>query len=223
MTNNKILYEHIANSCEFTDDQDWKDMIRSCSQNKWPKGMSYNNVKGVLYVRADYQTRRTEMFTLPTDPKLCFEMLMHIFKNILKLRSDNDIISSRIDIENARKNNEIDFDCEWKKLKPRSVKTQILMTYAIDQVKSRNLDMKQVNILYRLIQLGIQFKQVSAEDINYKNGVILSIKGVEYSSDTKNFILTNKQGYISGNNNKIVHDRFEKSMDKWMKNYRTYY
>jgi hypothetical protein len=226
---NKVLYENIYACREFTEDQYWKDMIWSCSCNKFPKGVSYNNIKNTVYVRPDYPNKRTEMLALPVDdPETCFEVLMHIFKNLLNLRSDEDIKFSRIDIENARKDNEIDLDCEWKKLKPRSVKTQILINFSVEKVKSLNLenindDMNLSNILYRLIQLGIQFKQISGEDIEYNNGVISSIKGINYNSKTQNFELTNKQGYISHTANKINHNQLDKSMDKWIKQYRTYY
>lgn len=221
--NNKVLYEYILNCKEYTEDPYWKEIIFSCSCNKFPRGMTYNNTKKTLYVRSDVSStkQRTTLLTLSnTNTKMCFETLMYAFKDLLNLRSEDDIKSSRVDIEQARKNNEIDLDCEWKKLKPRSVKNHILMNFAMEQAKSRNLNLRDAKILSHLIQLGIQFKQIAADDVDYSDGVIKSIKGVEYNEENNCFFLTNKQGYISHvNNNKTSQGSLDKCIDKWVKDH----
>jgi len=143
---------------------------------------------------------------------------MYVFTNLLGLKSEKDIEKSKKDIETARQQNNVDLNCEWKKLKPRSVKNNILMNFALSQVEDYDLDKKDVSKLYRLIQLGLQFKKLSSDDFEYENGVVLSIKGLEYNEDTNFFVLTNKAGAIShSTSNKPNVNHLEKAVDKWAK------
>ena len=220
----KSLYSHILGAKKYTTDAHWKDMLDSCARNRFPKGAKYNYNKNILYVRTDVTGKvRTETITLPTDPKNCYETLMHVFKNLLGLKSDEDIKKSKQQLEDARQQNYIDLDCEWKKLKPRTVKNHILMNYVIDKIKEYELDEKNVTKLYKLIQLGTQFKKLSSDDFEYSDGVIYSIKGLEYDSDVGFFVLTNKQGAISNSSsNKAAYNHLEKAVDKWIKDYNTH-
>lgn len=214
-----ILHENILKCRDFTQDEDWREILYNCACNKFPRGIKYNSLKHTLYVRINNVGRlKTETIILPSDPNNCYETLMYVFTNLLGLRSRKDIEKSKKDIEIARKKNGIDLDCEWKKLKPRSVKNNILMNFAISKIDELELDKKDVSKLYRLIQLGLQFKKLSSEDFEYDNGIIYSIKGLEYDEKTNFFILTNKQGTISHNTSgKTDVNHLEKAVDKWVK------
>lgn len=220
----KVVYEHILEAKELTKDEYWRDIIDNCARNRFPKGAKYNHNKNMLYVRSDVTGRvRNETITLPLDVKKCYETLMHVLKNLLGLKSDDDIKQSKQDIETARKKNDIDLDCEWKKLKPRTIKNHILMNYAISQIDEYGLTDKDVSKLYRLIQLGMQFKYLSSEDFQYENGVVHSVKGLEYNKKEGFFAFTNKRGPIThASPNKSSYDVLEKSIDRWVKEYNTH-
>lgn len=216
---NKVVYEHILEAKKYTKDKHWIDLLDTCARNKFPKGIKYNQNKGVLYVRTDMTGKsKTETVALPTDAKGCYNTLMHVFREMLRLKSDEDVIFSKQQLEMARKQNNIDLECDWKQLKPRTVKNHILMNYAITQVELYELPSKTVGRLYRLIQLGIQFKNLSSDDFEYENGVILSVGGLEFDEDTQFFVLSNKQGTLSHvSNSKNSYNHLEKSVEKWAK------
>jgi hypothetical protein len=220
----KALYEHILEAKKYTKDEHWVDILDSCARNRFPKGAKYNHNKNILYVRTDATGRlKTETLTLPQDPKNCYETLMHVFKNLLGLKSDNDIKKSKQQLEDARQKNYIELNCEWKKLKPRTVKNHILMNFVMEKIEEHELHEKNVTKLYKLIQLGIQFKQLSSDDFEYEDGIIYSIKGLEYDEDINFFTLTNKQGALSHVSlNKNANNHLEKSVDRWIKDYNTY-
>lgn len=219
MTGKIVSHENIMSCREFTQDEYWREMLYNCACNKFPRGIKYNSLKRTLYVRTNPTGRmRTETILLPLDPNNCYETLMYVFTDLLGLRSEKDIEKSKKDIETARKKGVIDLNCEWKKLKPRSVKNNILMNFALSQIDECELDKKDVSKLYRLIQLGLQFKKLSSEDFEYENGVVYSIKGLEYDEETKFFVLTNKQGAIShSTSGKTDTNHLEKAVDKWVK------
>ena len=76
--------------------------------------------------------------------------------------------------------------------------------------------------LYRLIQLGIQFKYLTSEDFQYENGTVYSIKGLEYDEDLNFFALTGKKGAIvHAAANKGSCNHLEKTADRWVKDYNT--
>jgi hypothetical protein len=220
----KALYENILEAKKYTKDAHWVDILDSCARNRFPKGAKYNHNKNILYVRTDATGRlRTETLTLPQDPKNCYETLMHVFKNLLGLKSDDDIKKSKQLLEDARQKNHIELNCEWKKLKPRTVKNHILMNFVMEKIEEHELHEKNVTKLYKLIQLGMQFRQLSSDDFEYEDGVIYSIKGLEYDEDINFFTLTNKQGALShAATNKNANNYLEKSVDRWIKDYNTH-
>ena len=215
----KILFEYIELCVKLTKDKYWQDIIHNCACNKFPKGIKYNSAKKTLHVRSDLPGRKkAEVLVLPDEQTQCFKMLMYAFKTLLGLRSGDDISASRVELEKIRKTNEIDLGCEWKNLKPRAIRNHILINFAIHQVKICNLELKQAYMLYRQIQLGFQFKQLSADDIKYKNGVISSISGLKYNGTA--FELTNKLGYVSCASTKVTKDPLKQRIDQWVKNHK---
>lgn len=229
MANKIVIYHNIDKCCELTDDFYWKDIIHSCACNKFPKGIRYEikiNHPPTLYVRYECGRKfQNETFTLTEKISETYSILMFIFKNLLGLRSPTDIEKIKLELEVIRKTNNIQINCEWKKLKPRSVKNHILMNYAITRVEKLGLESRTANNLYRLIQLGFQFKNLTPNNINYKEGKILAISGLDFDKQTKTFKLTNSQGSIAKtnteNNNKI--NQVKKTINKWVKDYKLYF
>jgi hypothetical protein len=219
-----VVYQFILDCSNFTKDVYWKDILYSCACNKFPKGMKYNHMKQIMYVRSIASGKiKTETLTISQNPEECYNTLIYIFKTLLGLKSDEDIRASVHEIEEARKNNDVNLDCDWKKLKPKSVKNHILMNFAITKIIQDRSDEAETNDkdvikLYRTIQLGMQFKYLSPEDFDYQNGVINSIKGLDYDKELNKFILTNKQGAIPHTSqNKPIHSPTEKAVVKWAK------
>lgn len=229
MSNKVVIYHNIEKCCEFTEDSYWKDIIHSCACNKFPKGIRYEvklNNSPILHVRYECGRKfQNETFILTDKLNETYDILMFIFKNLLKLRSDTDIDKIKSDLEIIRKTNNIKTNCEWKKLKPRSVKNHILMNYAITRTESLCLEPRLANNLYRLIQLGFQFKNLTSNNINYKQGKIISISGLDFNKQTKSFKLTNNQGSIAKTNTENNHkiNQVKKTINKWVKDYKTYF
>jgi hypothetical protein len=225
-----ILYPHILKAEQLSIDKDWKDIMHSCACGKFPKGIRYDNSKSTLHIRYKNENRiNTEVITLSTDPQKCHNTLLYVFKDLLLLRSSLDVSTSKKELETMRVKNSVNLDCEWKKLKPKSVKNYILMNFAISQVKKHGMTgSKDAMKLNRLIQLGFQFRQLISDDVRYNNGVISSISGVKFnaSDDSENdfpFYLSHPQGPIPKNDKSPAKINYlDKSIDKWAKDYQIY-
>ena len=216
----KVLFEHIESCVKLTKDREWQDIIHNCACNKFPKGIKYNNSKKVLYV-CSVPNKKAEVITLPEEQLQCFKVLMFIFKNLLGLRSGDDISTTRAEIENTRKGNEINYACEWKTLKPKTIRNHILINFAVEQTGIHKLDRKQAHALYRQIQLGFQFKQLTADDVKYKNGIIMSIQGLKFDTVCGRFEITNKPGHVSyASASKVNKDPLKQRIGVWIKNHK---
>jgi hypothetical protein len=240
--NKNLIYPHILACREYVDDPHWKDIIDSCACNKFPKGAKYDHSKRTLYIRYDFSGKpKGTSFVLSDDPEKLCSILLYTFRELLGLRSCTDVTNSKLQLEKVRRKNNIILDCTWKELKPRSVRNYILLNFASQQILSHpelsathKDKVKNMKKLYRLIQLGLQFKLIAADDINYIDGKIESISGLTYNrpvdklpntsqrkgkkyvkkisvveSPPKNidnfFVLTNNQGPLPKTDNIIKH------------------
>lgn len=219
-----------------TTDKYWQDIIHSCAHNKFPRGVKFDSGKRVIYVRYDMPKGRakTEIFEVPpsssdkedggdNDKKL-FDLLIHIFRNILGLRSDKDISDSKQELEDIRKCGVVNMEVEWKKLKPRTLKNQIIMNFAAAQVEKHDLPESQIKHLYKIIQLGFQFKNLSGTDVHYEKGVITAIDGLEFDKKSNTFIITNPQKPMPKTEKQIIKtNKLLQTTDKWARDHKKYY
>lgn len=220
-TTKTVIYNDILKAQEFTEDEYWKEIIYSCSCNKFPKNTRYDGIKRILQVRYETGSRvRTDPITIPTESKKIFDTLMDIFKNILCLRSPSDVEKNKRDIEEHRQKNEVDLNCEWKEL-PRTMRNHILLDYSIAQGEKYGLIYKETNLIYRTISLGFQFRNLSQDNVVYKNGQIQEIKGLKYNESTRRFVLNNTKTSSSrgDNKNSNKNSKLDKSIDKWAVSY----
>ena len=149
---------------------------------------------------------------------------MHIFRELLGFRSDHDIKLSKQELEEIRRQSEIDLDCEWKKLKPRSMRNQILMNFAVTETKAHDLGVKGAKHLYNMIQLGFQFKELTSDDVNYEKGVITSISGLEFEETSGKFVVTNPQKSLARTDKPATRsNRLNQSIDRWIREYKAHY
>ncbi len=225
MASKTPIHFNILACRDLATDSDWRDIIYSCACGKFPKGIRYNSTTATLFVRYEKQGKsQTESHILSGGAEDCYNILMYVFKNLLNLRSENDIVSSKQQLEDIRKQNDIELDCTWKQLKPKSMKNHILTEYAISLTEKHQLEPKNAIFLYKLIQRGFQFKNICPNNVVYKNGKIISITGLVFDEKSKTFKFTNtaptvKSGVAGKDTNKVNH--IEKSINKWVKEHKT--
>jgi len=224
---NAVVYPEFNVCLNFTFDNYWREIFSNCSKGTFPKGMKYDQAKHTLYVKPDLNSRQNQHFILDindAEGSKIYKVCMHIFRNILNMRSDQDIKLSCDELEKIREKNEVDLDCEWKKLKPRSIKNQLLMNFAIALVNEYDLKSNQAKHIYGDIQLGFRFKQLTSDDVEYSNGTVISINGLEFDSEKKTFILTHIPKTVSRVEKPPQrNNRLNQTITKWSKNYKNNY
>lgn len=194
------MKKNIFDECSlYTYDEYWQEIFSSCGRNKFPKGLSYNKVKRVIYIR---QGKLRETIHLPRAPVEVFTTMMDLFWK-LGLKSPTDKFQTRLDIVTSQPSVNI-LDREWKNI-PRHLK-EILFNKFIQKLSTlHNLSLKEKQLLFSFIELHINLKNIIPSDIEYNNNEILSIKELkfnkhqrkfftppEFQSDTKNLIIIKK-------------------------------
>jgi hypothetical protein len=234
-----IVYDKFIELQQFTDDDYWRELLASCARNKFPKGIRYYHAEQTLSVRYEQGGKpHTDVFTIPdlsvknkeytNNLKKFYNLFMHILQFLLNLRSNQDILESKNQLENIRKENEVNVDCGWKKLKPRCMKNIFLMNYALMLTEKYGISTSTASTntateLYNLIQLGFQIKKLNSDDVQYENGRIIKITGLKFKKEEQKFKLTNKRNTnirVAAIKNKDTHiNPTEKAINKWIKDF----
>ncbi|MDX1471861.1 MAG: hypothetical protein R3213_10220, partial [Flavobacteriaceae bacterium] len=122
---------------------------------------------------------------MPTEPEHIFNTLINIFREKLSLYSATDLQIKKDEIDQIQNEDPINMDCEWKKLKPRTIKTMLIMNFVNKIREERGLTIKQAKSLLHTIQLAFQFKKLNSDDIVYKDREIKEINGLVYDEEKK--------------------------------------
>lgn len=161
-------------------------LLDDFARGVFPKGVKYNKRSNALAMYAGTDGEVT--VKLPESPNDLYRTIVKLFFDTENVSVDDDD-----DDEDTEKHESANV---WKKVKPKAMKNQILLSFATELVESRGLSDKKVKNVYNLIQLGFQFKNFTSDDVQYENGKIISIRGLEYDMAKKKFVITNKTKHV---------------------------
>lgn len=218
-----LLFRIFADCSLYTLDPYWKDIFLDCSRNKFPKGILYNPKKHELYVRTS-ATTKAKVVVLSQDSKDTFKIMMDVFKRILGMHSTRDLQFQHDEIENAAKSKAINLNCEWKDIKKKYIRKQLIINYVIKLRDTYKLSQADVKILMSCINLGFQFHDLSPKDVVYRQGEIKKINKLVFNPKTKSFHIKGiKERSIPQSEKLNKPKRIYQSLDKFVKDYKTKY
>lgn len=200
---------------KYTLDKYWKDLLIACSTNKFPKGVKYDSLKGVIYVRTF--EGKSEMLSIPDDSKKLFTLMMRVFKTMLRLISPTELQHKKDDMKEALVISSIE-DSEWKEIsKSKASKSALIGNYVVYLSKKYNLTLKQSRTVFSAINLGIQFKKINPEDIELREGKIVNIKGMDFDPKSKEFIIPSEGKPMSKSSKTVKVKDLYKKLDLYLK------
>ncbi len=166
----------------YTYDEYWQEIFSSCGRNKFPKGLSYNKVNRVIYIR---QGKLRETIPLPLVPAEIFTTMMILFRK-LGLKSPTDKFQTKLTITTAQPSINI-LDREWKNI-PRHLKEILFSKFIKNLSTLHNLSLKEKQLMFSFIELHINLKNIVPSDIKYTNNEILSINDIHFNKHRRNFL-----------------------------------
>ena len=187
-----IIYPLMIECSRLTDDVFWQNIFENLSIGKAPYGcyISKNHLM-CTYKGKEFMYKLDD--TIKSIDNIFFDIYTFLNKK-LGLVSQKEKTSKQalfIQIEDQLKEE----NKQWSNIRKKNNKDMIIEKFVITSWKKYNLSLKKARYLLSLLYLLIGFKIVSNKDINYKNGVIESINGVElFENDIK---ITKKMYYTN--------------------------
>lgn len=186
MSSSTIIHPLFEECKNFTLDLYWRDIFTKFALNRFPTGIRYDPTHKNLILKIN--GKKTEVIALPEeDPAFCFQIVMRIMRDKLNMHSTRDIKSGKEELAIDSQKNVCNLDCEWKKIKPRYLKDQLMMDYIAKLKEKYSLTPQEVKHLISIIQLGFQFKGLSQDDVDFSDGAIQDIQGLSFDRKTRKF------------------------------------
>lgn len=205
------MYPFFLECCQYTDDSFWKFVFEDLAYERPPIGTYINknflccNYRGKEF---SYKIDKTK------ESEVLYVEIHSLLFNKFGLLSDKDKANKRRLFDSKQDElRDINSSC-WKSIKKKSIRQKIIENYVIDMRKEYNLSIPQSKRLLSIIIIGLIFKTIISNDIEYKSGKIVCISGISFQQ--KKIILdrdiyNTEQNYTSLIINKpLLSDLWEK-------------
>ncbi len=206
--------------CAISLDEFWKNIFHNCANNKFPKGARYDAKNGNITIKHSNQTGKItqESFHLPSEPiENIRDETMMIFKEKLGLYSPFDLRIKKLEIEKLQDEYKESINCDWKKLKPRSVKDTMLMNYVIALKNKHALSSKETKDVLENINLGFQYKRLLPDDVEYVDYKVQNIQCFLFDEETRKCVFSRPHTYHAKKDKKAQPQKFEQAFTNYIK------
>lgn len=166
----EIVYPFFIECCQHTDDRFWKNVFDDLAYGITPYGTYI--VKDFLTCK--YKDKDFSYKIQKKDSKILFEEVYNLLKNKLGLISLDEIVKKKTDIKTE------DIKNDWSLIKKKNIKDLLIERYVIEMKKRHSLTLQQTRYLMSIIFIGFVFKVLTPADIEYVDGKILDIQGIEF-------------------------------------------
>ena len=176
MTNKKdIIYPIFLECSQFITDKFWDNIFEDLAYGKAPYGTYIS--KGSLTCK--YKDKEFIYKIEKKDPEILYNEVYVLLTKKLGLLSHQDKINKKIDFQNiedeikeGRKN--------WNSIRKKNIKDLLIENYVITMKNKYLLTIKQAKYLLSIIFIGMIFKIISVKDIEYRDGIITKIEGINF-------------------------------------------
>lgn len=170
-----IIYPIFLECCKYTDHY-WSQIFEDLAYGKCPYGCYINK----NFICCNFKGKEFTYLIDPekSDPHILYQDVYFLLHQKLGISSNQQRLDQFKIIDES--------DSEWKNkkwnnIKKKNIRDIIIDNYIIEKRQKFNLDAPTTFRLKNIIITGILFKTITSRDINYSNGVITDIKGIEFS------------------------------------------
>lgn len=172
----EIIYPVFLECCHYADDTFWENIFEELAYGKSPYG---------TYISKDFLScsYRKKEFNYKIEKKDAETMYKEVYKLLTKrlgLLSQTEKVKKKkafTDLEDKIK----DSRKSWFDIKKKNMKELLIELYVSRMKNKYSLSVKQAKNLLSIILFSLIFKVIKVDDIDYSNGQINSIKGINFS------------------------------------------
>lgn len=171
----EILFPIFLECIKYTDDIFWENVFEDLSYGKTPYGTYISkNFFCCNYKDKGFNYKIEE----DKDPQELYNDIYTLLVKKLCLLSQKDKIKKRLDFFNIEEDK--DMKKTWSSIRKKNIKDLLIENYVISMKNKHYLTFKQARYLISIIYIGMIFKVITVKDIDYNDGKINNILGIEF-------------------------------------------
>lgn len=210
---------------DLTMDPYWQEIFEQCSMGKYPRGMSVIQNDTICIVSGNGKNK--EMISMDGDYFEIFKTLLRMFREKLGMMSERDAKKQKQEISELKESLRKGYEGSWKQIKAKKIRNALLLDFVIDCKNKYNLSQQDTNNLFSMIKLGFIFKSITSDNIEYQDGIIQNIQGLEFfegtSSDQSKFsfnYLNSKEDLHKIEKNLADVNKISTTVERYIKDYK---
>lgn len=177
-----IVYPLFVQCCQFACDNFWELIFEDLAYGKCPYGTYISKD----FLCCSYKNKEFSYKIEKKDPNILYTEIYTLLTEKLGLLSHTDKIQKKkafIDLENTLK----DSRKTWSDIRKKNIRELMLELYVTKMKSIHSLTLKQAKHLLSIIFIAMVFKVITNNDIQYENGRIQHIDGIDFVK--KQFII----------------------------------
>lgn len=172
----EIIYPHILECCPHCPDVFWENVFEDLAYGKPPYGTYISNdFLSCNYKKKDFSYKIEEN----KESTVLYREIYNLLKNRLGLLSRQDKANIKLDFENTEETLKKSRKT-WVDIKKKNIKELLIEQYVIKMKSLHKLGIKQARFLNSIISIAMVFKVITSSDIDYRDGIIHSIDGIDF-------------------------------------------
>ena len=176
--NKEIIYPVFLECYQYTPDTFWENIFEDLAYGKTPYGTYIRKE----FLCCNYKDKEFSYKIEKIKPsRVLYDEIYSLLANKLGLLSQRDKVNKRTDFHNVEENIKASRK-NWSSIRKKNVKDFLIENYVIDMKNKHHLSIKQAKYLLSLIFIAIVFKVISSKDIEYSDGKIHNIEGIDFEN-----------------------------------------
>jgi hypothetical protein len=206
----EIIYPVFFECCELVTDIFWKNIFEDLAYGKTPYGTYINK----NFLCCSYKNKEFSYRIERKDPQLIYNEIYDLLTNKLGILSRKEKVKKLVAFHKTESLIK-EFRQEWSNIRKKNIKDLLIEKYVIDMKKEHCLNIKQCKYLLSILFMAIIFKVITSKDIDYSDGKIQNIDGIEFSK--KKIILKRDIYTIDLNISPEIFSNRQLMSDNWEK------
>lgn len=210
----EIIYPFFLECCSYAKDTFWETVFEDLAYGITPYGTYINND----LLCCSYKNKEFSYKLERKDPKTLYEDLYRLLSVKAGILSQRDKQKKRLEFHNVGKDIR-ESRQKWSDIRKKNVRDLLIEKYVISLQNKHSLTIKQARYLLSVITIALVSKVITSKDINYKDGKILHIDGIEIKDGkailTKDIYDTNTDYSIK--EEEIPENKLSSHWDKYLK------
>lgn len=188
MIKREIIYPVFLDCCQYTDDIFWQNIFEELAYGK----TSYGIYISKNFICCNQRKKEFSYKIENKEPQIIFNELYHIFKNKVGIQSHQEKLVNRKAFKQLEDETNQNIKNNWGSIKKKNMKELLIELYVTKMKNKYFLTLEQSRYLISIIYIGLTFKVLTKKDINYSNGEILGIDGIDFE---RKKVILNKDIY----------------------------